>query len=622
MFRYLSIKARNILLACIVVMGLLVVNFTANFFHAKEKRLIALKNDMELINGDILSLRKHEKDFLMRNELKYQDLFTKTISNVQKEISKLKLEATKEDIVLDELDRLDAILQKYKYTFDEIVEQKKEIGLSHEEGLQAIVRKNIREVETFFKERQNDKMEVLILTLRRCEKDFMMRLDPLYYEQFIQNYEKTISYIQNKADTETTLSQSLNHIEKYSKSFIELANAYKVLGFDEDSGLMHELRKTVHQTDELIMSALKQLSLEFDEHMELTNISYIVINGTIIITIILLIFLIIRSVMLPLRSLTNAIVSNERDLTMRYTTDYNDELKEIADALNDFMERLRKIVLGAINASDENAAVAHELSSTSNNIGKRAEEESQIVAQTTLTGNEAKARIEESVYSSKEAKIGIEQTNKALLATNQTFALLIEKIEQTARVESDLQSKMDALSNDADKVKDVLNVINDIADQTNLLALNAAIEAARAGEHGRGFAVVADEVRQLAERTQKSLVEINATVSVIVQAIRDSGTQMDENAKLFGDLVKQSEFVSLKVNESVRSMQGSIDVVEKATQMSEKSGSEIGKAIEEINHINQITTSNARDLQEIAAAAEHLHGVTQKLNDQLHYFKV
>jgi methyl-accepting chemotaxis protein len=286
------------------------------------------------------------------------------------------------------------------------------------------------------------------------------------------------------------------------------------------------------------------------------------------------------------------------------------------------MERLRKIVVGAINASDENAAVAHELSTTSNTIGRRAEEESLIVEQTTRTGNQAKAQIDESIVSSKEAKKEITETNVSLMEANKIFEVLIQKIEQTAEVESDLKTKMDALSHDADKVKGVLSVINDIADQTNLLALNAAIEAARAGDHGRGFAVVADEVRQLAERTQKSLVEINATVSVIVQAIMDSSGQMDRNAILFNDLVKQSEEVSQKISTSVSYMQNSINVVDTATNMSERSGSEIKKAMDEINHINQITTSNARDLEEIASAAEHLHDVTQKLNDQLHYFKV
>ena len=349
---------------------------------------------------------------------------------------------------------------------------------------------------------------------------------------------------------------------------------------------------------------------------------YFVVGGIVVSVVLLLIILIIRSVLVPLRALTQAIVSNERDLTLQYSTPYNDELKEIADALNTFMGRLRTIVQGAIHASDENAAVSHELSTTSNNIGVRAEKESAIVLQITQTGLHAKAQIDESVINSKQAKKEIEETNQSLQETNKIFERLIAKIEQTAQVENELQHKMTALSHDADKVKDVLNVINDIADQTNLLALNAAIEAARAGEHGRGFAVVAAEVRQLAERTQKSLVEINATVSVIVQSILDSGSQMDENAKLFHELVHQSEEVSHKIEASVGLMSTSLNVVEMATTKTEQSGVGIKKAMDEIEYINEITTTNARDIEEIAGAAEHLHSVTQNLNDQLHYFKV
>jgi len=128
---------------------------------------------------------------------------------------------------------------------------------------------------------------------------------------------------------------------------------------------------------------------------------------------------------------------------------------------------------------------------------------------------------------------------------------LTQKIHEATHKENDLAENLLQLTQDAEQVKEVLTVIGDIADQTNLLALNAAIEAARAGEHGRGFAVVADEVRKLAERTQKSLTETNASISVVVQAIGDSSEQMNANATTMNSLVEGVENVQNKMGEVI-----------------------------------------------------------------------
>lgn len=114
---------------------------------------------------------------------------------------------------------------------------------------------------------------------------------------------------------------------------------------------------------------------------------------------------------------------------------------------------------------------------------------------------------------------------------NGMISTTVERMQAIAEKEHVLAENLHSLTGNAQETKQILTVIGDIADQTNLLALNAAIEAARAGEHGRGFAVVADEVRKLAERTQKSLAETSATINVLIQAISDSSEALNHNMK-------------------------------------------------------------------------------------------
>ena len=142
----------------------------------------------------------------------------------------------------------------------------------------------------------------------------------------------------------------------------------------------------------------------------------------------------------------------------------------------------------------------------------------------------------------------ITELNEMINTTN-------SRIINVANKEDELSQNLIQLTENANEMKGILTTIGDIADQTNLLALNAAIEAARAGEHGRGFAVVADEVRKLAEKTQKSLSEIAATVNILIQSVNESSDALNKNRDEMVSLTKYIESLSAKKDEIVHTME-------------------------------------------------------------------
>lgn len=166
--------------------------------------------------------------------------------------------------------------------------------------------------------------------------------------------------------------------------------------------------------------------------------------------------------------------------------------------------------------------------------------------------NEAKEVLDNNT---KHLKLTIEELRSTkFVELNGMINSTVERIQSVAGKEHELSGNLQALVGNAQETKAILVTIGDIADQTNLLALNAAIEAARAGEHGRGFAVVADEVRKLAERTQKSLAEISATINVLIQAINDNSESLHQNMDEMMDLTRYVGTVDQKMDELLTSM--------------------------------------------------------------------
>lgn len=314
-------------------------------------------------------------------------------------------------------------------------------------------------------------------------------------------------------------------------------------------------------------------------------------------------------------------ITEERDFTINIDVEGKDELSRMSRKLSELIVSLREIFASIRHTSSENLSVASELATTTLSIGKAVEEESSIVNETTTESEQMKQSMELSSREAMAMRDEAIQAHKTLGQAEQAIEETITQLAQTVVMESEMNQRLATLSQEATQVKQVLSVIADIAEQTNLLALNAAIEAARAGEHGRGFAVVADEVRKLAERTQKSLVETNATVNVIVQSINDISDQMNTNAQHIEKLSQTSSRVGEYTTHAVNALSQTVKAIEKLSTDTQNNTTTTQSVMKRITQIHTLSGSNARSVEEIAASAKHLHQITENLTEQISQYK-
>ena len=310
------------------------------------------------------------------------------------------------------------------------------------------------------------------------------------------------------------------------------------------------------------------------------------------------------------------------DLSHRLDTRGVAEYASVAQHFNDFLAKTQGVIKGAMSGVRENASIAAELSATANTIGRQTEEGAKAVAGVADDTREVCARVNSGAAQILEDSRHLQAAADALTSSASRVQGLVGRFEQMVAQEEGLNDRLHRLSADADQVKNVLSAINEIADQTNLLALNAAIEAARAGEHGRGFAVVADEVRKLAERTQRSLGESDATVSIILQSVGDLGEAIGRNIEAMRELEKVTLGVGESLGESSLSIENAVAGTQRAVVEMEERAKEVTRVSERVELINERFSTTARSVEEIASAAEHLHTVTGQVGDQMNRFKV
>ncbi|WP_018868555.1 MULTISPECIES: methyl-accepting chemotaxis protein [unclassified Thioalkalivibrio] len=316
-----------------------------------------------------------------------------------------------------------------------------------------------------------------------------------------------------------------------------------------------------------------------------------------------------------------AIASGQADLGHRVEITTDDEIGRTSTAFNAVMERLSGLITQVADAADGIAASARQLEGRSNELSRATNDQRSDVEQVVTAMNQMSATVQEvanntqsTAESAGQATRAAEGGRNVVQATQGSINALASEIRKASTV-------IDELKGDSDNIGSILEVIEEIAEKTNLLALNAAIEAARAGEAGRGFAVVADEVRHLAQRTNDSTGEIREIIQRLqgaagkaVQAMEVSQQQAESSVSKAGEAEETLGYI----HDSVTTIDDMTRQVASATEQQSQVAEEINR---NIHHINDIAVRSADGAREMQEAVEALEGLAERLQAEVAGFR-
>ncbi len=671
MFKNMTIKVKLFILSGVAMAGFLAMAFLLNHSIGDIKTLGEAQSTVSKLEADMLMLRRNEKDFLSRKDIKYKDKFANNVKVLKADAKILENLLETHSIDTSDIKKFTRIITNYENIFFTLISKQQQIGLNPKDELYGSLRAVVHKVQDIAKKSKNTDLLSKVYDLRKQEKDFMLRRDMKYVGKFENKIDKLISSTSNSAK---------QYLIQYKKDFLTLVKAEKEIGLDSKSGLQGNMRKVVQSSEKILKELLKDTKVNIDENVTSLTTMAIFITILLMVMIGLLAYIISHNVLNALKLLHTAIsdVSKNNDTSHRIDVHSKDEVGVIANEFNQYLDKIDagiqedlKLINDAKSTMDKvkrgwysetisghtsnktldtfKDSVNEMITATKQHfidINKVLEEYAHLdyrnelvidnvdkggvfellvtdinklknATTTMLVENKSNGltlqnssdilltNVDSLNTSSNEAAASLEETAAALEEITSNIANNTGTVVQMASYGNDVKSSvsqgqslanetskaMDEIDVEVNAINEAITVIDQIAFQTNILSLNAAVEAATAGEAGKGFAVVAQEVRNLASRSAEAANEIKALVS-------NATNKADKGKKIADDMIDGYT----KLNESITKTLDLISDVEMASKEQQHG----------IEQINDAVTTLDQQTQQNASVASHTKSIAEQ----------
>ncbi|MCU4176041.1 methyl-accepting chemotaxis protein [Carboxylicivirga sp. N1Y90] len=588
----LTLRQRFAVLIGVLMLAFVGIGLFTQYSLNRLKGIDEVKDWLQELEIVQLQLRRNEKDFLARsitdinffeqNESKYVTSFSEKIAEITALCEKLEASPyLNDDGVKEKLLTVHSYFSEYEVKFDQLTKSYHQLGFK-DWGKVGEMRSAIKTVETIIQSLDLDKAEIMMLTLRRREKDFLIRKDITYRDRFNADVIEFKKVMEKSYLSQSKRSEVDELISKYASTFNAVVDNYVLIGLTPYEGHTGEMRSVVSliepEVDEISSVVQEIIKLELRNAM-LFLVLFIVIASTLVIALVVIMIRQIFNVLGAEPSEVAEIADNIAKGNLHF--EFNDKRKNIGVMASMMLmaNKLEDLISQVLLSSNQIVVASEQLSETSAQISAGATQQASSVEEISSTVEEISSNIQQNSSNAQEtskiaqsAQGGINSVNEHSVKTVNANRLITEKIQ----------------------------VINDIAFQTNLLALNASVEASRAGEHGRGFSVVASEVRKLAELSKVAATDIEGLAMNTLDLSENSNKQLNS---LLPEIEKTTH------------------LIQEITVASSEQTSGVQQVNSAIQELNSITQENASVSEEMAASSKELEGQATRMKELISFFK-